>query len=129
MWVLGLVCVLAGVYVSLGRFTLAMHVRTMLAVVVGVALGFTVCDTMGVAWLACTVAVLVGLPVVPVDQTAPGLVAFLGFVALAFWLERDFGIQLVVETFAPLTLVLMYAWQRIAARERGDGRRIRLFFS
>ena len=129
MWVLGLVCVLAGVYVSLGRFTLAMHVRTMLAVVVGVALGFTVCDTMGVAWLACTVAVLVGLSVAPVDQTAPGLVAFFGLVALAFWLERDFGIQLVVETFAPLTLVLIYAWQRIAARERGDGRRIRLFFS
>ena len=129
MWVLGLVCVLAGVYVSLGRFTLAMHVRTMLAVVVGVALGFTVCDTMGVAWLACTVAVLVGLSVVPVDQAAPGLVAFFGLVALAFWLERGFGIQLVVETFAPLTLVLMYAWQRIAARERGDGRRIRLFFS
>ena len=129
MWVLGLVCVLAGAYVSLGCFTLVMHVRTMLAVVVGAALGFTVCDTMGVAWLACTVAVLVGLSVAPVDQTAPGLVAFLGFVALAFWLERGFGIQLVVETFAPLTLVLIYAWQRIAARERGDGRRIRLFFS
>jgi hypothetical protein len=127
-WVLGLVCVLAVVYVSLGRFTLALHVRTLLAVVVGVVLGFVVRDTMGIAWLACTVVVLVGLSVVPVDQTAPGLVAFLGFVALAFWLERDIEIRMVIEVFAPLILVLMYYWQRVAEREHVDGRRIRLFF-
>lgn len=127
-WVLGLVCVLAGVYVSLGRFTLALHVRTLLAVVIGIVLGFVVRDTMGIAWLACTVVVLVGLSVVPADQTAPGLVAFLGFVALAFWLERDIEIRMVIEVFAPLILVLMYYWQRVAVREHVDGRRIRLFF-
>ena len=127
-WVLGLVCVLAVVYVSLGRFTLALHVRTLLAVVVGVVLGFVVRDTMGTAWLACTVVVLVGLSVIPVDQTAPGLVAFLGFVALAFWLERDIEIRMVIEVFTPLILVLMYYWQRVAVREHTDGRRIRLFF-
>lgn len=128
-WVLGPACVLVGVYVSLGRFTLALHVRTLLAVVIGVVLGFAVRDTMGMAWLACTVAVLVGLSVVPVDRTAPGLVAFLGFVALAFWLERDIEIQVVIEFFAPLVLVLMYYWQRVAVREHAGGRRVRLFFS
>ena len=127
-WVLGLVCVLAGVYVSLGRFTLALHVRTLLAVVIGVVLGFAVRDTMGMAWLACTVVVLVELSVVPVNRTAPGLVAFLGFVAVAFWLERDIEIRMVIEVFAPVVLVMMYVWQRIAARELG-GRRVRLFFS
>lgn len=128
-WVLGLVCVLAGVYVSLGRFTLALHVRMLLAVVIGIVLGFVVRDTMGVAWLACTVAVLVGLSIVPVGRTAPGMVAFLGFVAIAFWLERDIEIRMVIEVFAPAVLVFMYIWQRVAVRDHRDGRRIRLFFT
>lgn len=128
-WVLGLVCVLAGVYVSLGRFTLALHVRMLLAVVIGIVLGFVVLDTMGMAWLACTVAVLVGLSVVPVGRTAPSLVAFLGFVAIAFWLERDIEIRMAIEVFAPAILVFMYIWQRVAVREHRDGRRVRLFFS
>ena len=128
-WVLGLVCVLAGVYVSLGRFTLALHVRMLLAVVIGIVLGFVVLDTMGMAWLACTVAVLVGLSVVPVGRTAPSLVAFLGFVAIAFWLEGDIEIRMAIEVFAPAILVFMYIWQRVAVREHRDGRRVRLFFS